>query len=69
MYPNAAIITKAEETGVPIVVVPYDTAEAVDKCENLIGHLSLRAPGKIERVKSVFAAAVDWKRLKVDCGI
>jgi BioD-like phosphotransacetylase family protein len=69
MYPNAQIITRAEDAGVPIIVVHYDTAEAVEKCEDLMGHLSLHSPKKIERVKEIFSTCVDWKRLKADCGL
>ena len=69
MYPNAQIITKAEETGVPIVVVHYDTGEAVERCEKLMGRLSLLSPKKLERVKEIFGTCVDWKRLKADCGL
>ncbi len=69
MYPNAQIITRAEEAGVPIIVVHYDTGEAVERCEELMGRLSLQSPRKIERVKEIFGTCVDWKRLKADCGL
>lgn len=69
MYPNAAILTKAEEAGVPIVVVTQDTAEAVDKCDALMGHLSLHAPKKLDQVRNIFKTEVDIKKIKEDCGI
>jgi BioD-like phosphotransacetylase family protein len=67
MYPNAQIITRAEEVGIPIVVVHQDTAEAVERCEDLMGHLSLLSEKKVKRVKRVFSTCVDWDRLKADC--
>ena len=69
MYPNAAILTRAEEAGVPIIVVTQDTAEAVDRCETLMGHLCLRAPKKLDQARSTFEASVDIKKLKKDCGV
>lgn len=69
MYPNAAILTKAEEAGVPIVVVTQDTAEAVDRCDALMGHLSLRAPKKLDQARNTFKTSVDLKKIKKDCGI
>ncbi len=69
MYPNPTILTRAEEVGTTVIVVNQDTAEAVERCEALMGHLSLSAPKKIEQVKKTFKTSVDTRKLKKDCGL
>ena len=37
LYPNASILGRAQEVGVPIVVVRADTANTLEVCENPFG--------------------------------
>lgn len=69
MYPSAAVLARADEEGIPIIVVSADTAETVEKCESLMGHLSLRSQGKLDHVAEIFNMGVDFARLCTDCGI
>lgn len=63
MHPNERILTRAEETGVPIVMVSSDTKGAVDICSNLFGSLSLRGETKIDRIRQLADSAMDWVAL------
>jgi hypothetical protein len=63
MYPNERILTHAEESGVPIIMVSSDTKNTVDTCSDLFGSLSLRGETKIERIRQMAETALDWKAL------
>jgi len=69
LEPCAPVIAKADEVGVPIIVVPFDTATTIEKCEALIDRQSLRSNAKLDRVTELFEKYVDINRLCKDCGI
>lgn len=57
--PAALVLSRAEELGVPMVMVGMDTLSAVEKMETLLGKVRLHDPGKADRIREMFAAAVD----------
>ena len=59
LYPNEIILAKAEEKGVPVLLVKTDTASTVEICEDLFGHLSLHSVEKLKRVTEVVNAEVN----------
>jgi len=68
LYPNDIIIGRAEQAGVPIIVVRTDTAATLDICENLTGHISLHS-GKIQRVADVVERELDFPLLYKKAGL
>jgi len=60
LYPNERILARAEEVGVPVVVVDVDTSTAVDVCDELQGHRSLLSERKMARVKALVESRLDW---------
>jgi len=63
LYPNAVVLTKAEEVGVPMIVVPYDTLTTVERIEEILGRPRVEEPKKIERAEELFNAHVDFDRI------
>lgn len=63
LFPNAAILGRAQEVGVPIVVVRSDTASTLEVCENLSGYVSLHSGSKIQRAAEVVAREINFKIL------
>jgi BioD-like phosphotransacetylase family protein len=57
--PNELILARAQEAGVPILVVQEDTLFAVEKFENLMGRLRIREKEKIERGVNLVRENVD----------
>src|SRR3990170_1616542 len=63
LYPNASILGRAQEVGVPIVVVRADTANTREVCENLSGYVSLHDKSKIQRAAEVVEREIDFKTI------
>ncbi|HSL92687.1 MAG TPA: phosphotransacetylase family protein [Candidatus Limnocylindrales bacterium] len=56
---NELILSRAQECGVPILVVQEDTLFTVEKFENLMGRLRIREKEKIERGVNLVRENVD----------
>ncbi|MEK7698914.1 MAG: phosphotransacetylase family protein [Planctomycetota bacterium] len=63
MYPDASILGRAQESGVPIVVVRADTATAVEVCDGLSGYVSLHSKSKVQRAAEVVERELDFKTI------
>jgi len=57
--PSSLVLSRAEELGVPMVLVPMDTLTAVEKMEALLGRVRLHDPGKAARIREMLAENVD----------
>ncbi|NUO07240.1 MAG: phosphotransacetylase family protein [Candidatus Brocadia sp.] len=69
MYPDASILVRAQEIGVPILVVRADTANTLEVCENLPGFVSLHSGSKIQRAAEVVAREIDFKTIYAQMGL
>lgn len=69
MYPNASILVRAQEAGVPIVVVRSDTAATLEACENLSGYASMHCKSKIQRAAEVVEREIDFKTMYQRLGL
>jgi len=69
LYPNERILARAEELGVPVIVVDVDTSTVADVCDDLQGHRSLLSAQKIDRVASLVATRLDWALVHRKIGI
>ncbi len=63
LYPDASILGRAQESGVPVVVVRADTASAVEVCEGLAGYVSLHSISKVQRAAEVVENELDFKTI------
>lgn len=59
LQPSGLVVSRAEELGVPMVLVAMDTLTAVEKMESLLGRVRLHDPAKAARMREMFAASVD----------
>jgi hypothetical protein len=67
--PGPAVIARAEELGVPMVLVETDTLSAVETMDALIGRIRLHDPDKAARIRGMFENEVDTRRLFAAFGI
>ena len=69
LYPNERILTRAEELGVPVILVGQDTSTTIEICEHLRGHLTLQSERKIARASEITGACMNWDLLHKRLGI
>lgn len=69
LYPSASILGRAQEIGVPIVVVRTDTANTLEVCETLSGYVSIHSKSKVYRASEVVEQEIDFKTLYAKLGL
>lgn len=57
--PSSLVLSRAEELGVPMVMVDMDTLSAVERLERLFGQTRLHDPAKAARIRQMFQENVD----------
>ena len=62
MRPNPLIVTRAEEQGVPILLIGSDTMTAVRRVEEVFGQARFRQTSKIARFEALLQRHFDWER-------
>ena len=67
--PGATVMSRAEELGVPMVLVDTDTLTAVERMETLFGRIHLHDPVKAARIRTMFERDVDIPRLLAAFGL
>jgi hypothetical protein len=67
--PSAIVLGRAEELGVPMVLVPYDTLTTVEKTEKIVGHLRIHEAQKVARLKEILTEQVTIDEIKKSIGI
>ncbi|MDO9557012.1 MAG: phosphotransacetylase family protein [Coriobacteriia bacterium] len=67
--PGALVLARAEELGVPMIMVDTDTLTAVEKMEALMGHVRLHDVNKAARIREMLGQAVDMDALLAEFGI
>lgn len=68
-HPDSLILTKAQEIGVPIIIVADDTLTTVDRIESTLSRMRVREEKKIQRAKEIFERSIDFKKLYSAFGI
>jgi BioD-like phosphotransacetylase family protein len=68
LYPPVGVLTKAEEKGVPVLLVPDDTYTTVMKLEMLEGRIipSPTSTRKIQLTRQIVGEFVDWRKILGD---
>jgi len=67
--PSPLVLGHAEEIGVPIILVDYDTATTVEMVEAAIGHQKMHSPKKIERIRGFIREGLDLDLMLEDIGL
>ena len=57
--PSPHVLSRAEELGVPMVLVGFDTLSTVERLERLFGRVRLHDPTKAARIREMLTASVD----------
>lgn len=61
LQPDVRVLARAEELGVPILLVPYDTYTTVMKIATVSGRIKLTDTKKIDLAKKSVEEHVDWR--------
>ncbi|MFH0925987.1 MAG: phosphotransacetylase family protein [bacterium] len=69
LYPSDIILARAEERGVPVMVVKDDTISTVEKIERILGRLRLREEEKIRKVKEVVEQNINFEVIYEELGL
>ena len=64
LHPSPIVIKQAEALGVPVLLVPDNTMETVDKVEGAYGKTRLGQPEKLETFLKLMAENVDYLAIK-----
>ena len=67
--PSPLVLGHAEEIGVPIILVDYDTATTVEMVEAAIGHQKMHSPKKIERIRGFIREGFDLDLMLEEIGM
>lgn len=67
--PSSIVLARAEELGVPMILVDTDTLTAVERMEQLIGRVRLHEPAKAARIRELLTANVALPELLAAFGI
>jgi BioD-like phosphotransacetylase family protein len=63
LHPSPLIIKQADEFGVTILLVPFNTMETIDSIEHVFGKTRLHQPDKLKQFEDLFNKNVNYERL------
>ena len=69
LYPSPVILGHAEEAGVPIILVGYDTLTTVEMLQQFFGKTRFHQPEKMELFQKLLAEHFDFARLYASLGL
>jgi len=69
LYPSAAVLAKATEMGVPMILVKTDTMRTVEAVERAMGRTRLSNPQQVKRVEELVEEHVDLAALRERLGL
>lgn len=69
MPPSSIVMSRAEELGVPMIMVEHDTLTAVERMESIFGHTRLHDPAKVDTMHRMLRESVDIDGMLASCGI
>ncbi len=69
LQPDPFVATRAEELGVPMLMVDTDTLTAVERMEALLGRVHLHDPVKAARIRAMLERDCDLERLFAAIGL
>jgi hypothetical protein len=69
LHPSSTILSRAEELGVAVLLVPENTLEAVERVEGIFGKTSLGQPEKLSHFQAMLAEHLDYLGLLKALGL
>lgn len=69
MYPNDVVLSRAQQAGVPVIVVPGDTLETIERFEEIMGRHSIREKQQVEYAVRVLGQHINYDALLGKIGL
>ncbi len=69
LYPTPAVLSRAVDRGVPVMVVDTDTLQTVRKVEQALGHIRLQHERQIRRLREIVDSHADLATLSKSLGL
>lgn len=69
MRPSAAVLDRAEECSVPIILLPDDTLAAIERAEGIFGHIRFKRAAKVQQYTRLLDDHFDSVRLYQSLGM
>jgi BioD-like phosphotransacetylase family protein len=69
LYPNDVVLSRAQQAGVPVMVVSSDTLETIEKLEAMMGRHNNREKRQVEHAIQVMEKHVDYGALFKKLGL
>ena len=69
LQPNPAIIARADELGVTVMLVPNNTIETIEAVEKVFGKTRIGQPEKLAQFEAILGSHLDTTRLFIDLGV
>jgi len=63
LYPSDVIVRRAQQVGVPLLLVAGDTLSTVEEIDRITGRVRVRQQEKVERARALWEENVDFERL------
>lgn len=61
LNPRPLVLSRAQELGIPVILVNIDTLKAIEKIEELIGRVRIHEAQKVERMKEMLKRNINNK--------
>ncbi len=69
LHPSAVLVKRAQQVGVPMLLVAGDTLSTVERIESILGKLRVRERAKIERARELWEQNLDFEQLFAIMGV
>ncbi|MBO3840636.1 MAG: phosphotransacetylase family protein [Thermoproteota archaeon] len=63
LYPSVKVLPRADELGIPLIVVPQDTYTTLQNVQKIVGKIKPRDNVRIESALKLVRNNVDWKAI------
>jgi len=63
IYPDVKVLGRADESGIPVILVPYDTYTTIKSVGTLTGRIKPNDTKKIELAKQQVEKYMNWKAI------
>jgi len=63
LYPSVKVLPRADELGIPLIVVPQDTYTTLQSVQKIVGRLRPRDTVRIAAARKLVQDNVDWKTI------
>lgn len=69
LYPNDVVLSRAQQAGVPVIVVSTDTLHTIEKLEVIMGRHSLREKKQVDYAVQIMEKYIDYSALFRELGL